>query len=80
MRTRVERWGTSLGECIPRGLVDPIGLDAASELSLSAEHGAMVMKPASPAPLNLDDLLAGVRADHLHTSIDTGEAVGLEIV
>jgi len=40
----------------------------------------MVVKPASPAPLNLDDLLADVRADHLHTSIDTGQAVVLEIV
>jgi antitoxin MazE len=60
--------------------VEPIGLIAGSEMSLSAEDGAMVVKPATLAPLNLDALLAGVRADHLHTSVDTGEAVGLEIV
>jgi antitoxin component of MazEF toxin-antitoxin module len=36
--------------------------------------------PAFPARLNLDDLLAGVTADNIHSSVDTGDAVGLEIV
>ena len=79
MRTRVQKWGNSLGVRIPRGLAEQIGLGAGSEVSLSAEDGAMVMKPASPAPLNLEDLLAGVTAENLHTSIDTGHAAGLEI-
>jgi len=79
MRTRVQKWGNSLGVRIPRGLAEQIGLGAGSEVSLSAEDGAMVVKPASPAPLNLDDLQAGVTTDNLHGSIDTGEAVGREI-
>jgi antitoxin MazE len=79
MQTRVQKWGNSLGLRIPRGLAEQVGLAAGSEVNLSAEDGAMVVKPASPTPLNLDDLLAGVTADNLHRSIDTGEAIGLEI-
>jgi antitoxin MazE len=63
-----------------RDLVEQIGLGAGSEVSLRAEDGAIVVRPASLAPLNLDALLAGVKAENLHTSVDTGEAVGLEIV
>ncbi|QPN64281.1 hypothetical protein [Synechococcus sp. CBW1004] len=60
--------------------MEQIGLGAGSEVSLRAEDGAIVVRPASLAPLNLDALLAGVKAENLHTSVDTGEAVGLEIV
>lgn len=79
MQTRVQPWSNSLGLRIPRGLAEQIGLGAGSEVSLSAKDGALVMKPASPAPLNLDDLLAGLSAENLQASIDTGEAVRLEI-
>lgn len=65
---------------IPRGLAEQIGLGAGSEVSLSAKDGELVVMPAFPARLNLDDLLAGVTADNIHSSVDTGDAVGLEIV
>ncbi|KEF42173.1 MAG: hypothetical protein ER33_07385 [Cyanobium sp. CACIAM 14] len=79
MQTRVQKWGNSLGVRIPRSLADQIGLDAGTEVSLSAKAGALIVKPALPARLNLDDLLAGVTSDNIHSAVDTGEAVGLEI-
>ena len=80
MQTRVQKWGNSLGLRIPRGLAEEIGLGAGSEVSLRAKDGELVVKPAIPARLNLDDLLAGVTANNLHSSVDTGDAVGLEII
>lgn len=80
MQTRVQKWGNSLGLRIPRGLAEQIGLGAGSEVSLSAKDGELVVKPAIPARLNLDDLLADVTADNLHSSVDTGDAIGLEIL
>lgn len=35
MRTRVQKWGNSLGVRIPRGLAEQIGLGAGTEVSLS---------------------------------------------
>jgi antitoxin MazE len=48
-------------------------------VSLSTKDGELVVKPAIPARFNLDELLAGVTADNLHSSVDTGDAVGHEI-
>ena len=78
MQTRVQKWGNSLGLRIPRGLAEQIGLGAGTEVSLSAKDGELVVKPALAARLNLDDLLAGVTTDNLHSPVDTGDAVGLE--
>ncbi len=71
--------GNSLGVWIPRGLAEQIGLAAGAEVSMSAKDGELVVKPALPKRLGLDDLLAGVTAGNLHSSVDAGEAVGLEI-
>ena len=79
MQTRVQKWGNSLGVRIPRGLAEQIGLGAGTEVSLSAKDGDLIVKPAQPTRLSLDVLLAGVTAENLHSSVDTGEAVGVEI-
>ena len=44
-----------------------------------SKDGKLVVKPSVPTRLNLDDLLAEVSAENLHSSIDTGSAVGAEI-
>lgn len=78
MQTRVQKWGNSLGVRILRGLAGQIGLGAGTEGSLSAKDGALVVKPVLPKRLSLVDLLAGVTAENLHSTVDTGETVGLE--
>ena len=79
MHTRVQKWGNSLGVRIPRGLAEEVGLAAGTEVSLSIKDGELVVKPSAPVRLSLDDLLAEVSEDNLHSSIDTGSAVGAEI-
>ena len=79
VQTRVQKWGNSLGVRIPRGLAEEVGLGAGTQVSLSAKDGELVVKPSVPARLSLDDLLAGVSEENLHSSIDTGSAVGVEI-
>ncbi len=64
---------------IPRGLAEEIGLGAGTKVSLSAKDGELVLKPSVPARLSLDVLLAEVSEENLHSSIDTGSAVGAEI-
>jgi hypothetical protein len=45
-------------------------------VSLSAKDRELVVKPSVTARLNFDDLLAEVSEENLHSSIDTGSAVG----
>ncbi|QNI65400.1 hypothetical protein SynA1544_02477 [Synechococcus sp. A15-44] len=47
---------------------------------MSTKNGELVVTPSIPARISLDDLLAEVSEENLHSSIDTGVAVGAEIV
>ena len=78
MQTKVQKWGNSLGVRIPRGLAEEVGLGAGTEVSLTAKDGELVLRPAVPNRLRLADLLAGVTPENIHTSVDTGAAVGAE--
>jgi antitoxin MazE len=79
MQTRIQKWGNSLGVRIPRGLAEEVGLGAGTEVSLTAKDGELIVKPALPARLSLDDLLSGVSDGNIHSFVDTGPAVGAEI-
>ncbi|MFN9621680.1 MAG: AbrB/MazE/SpoVT family DNA-binding domain-containing protein [Cyanobacteriota bacterium] len=79
MQTRVQRWGNSQSERIPRGLAEQIGLGAGSAFSLSVKDGELVVRPGRPTRLSLDELLAEDSDSHLHSSVDTGSTVGAEI-
>jgi antitoxin MazE len=78
MQTRVQKWGNSLGVRIPRGLADEVGLGAGTEVSIIAKDGELVLRPSLPSRLRLADLLAGITPENIHTSVDTGDAVGSE--
>ena len=79
MQTRVQKWGNCFGVRIPRSLAEQIGLGAGTEVSLSAKDGQLVVKPVLPTRLSLDELLAGVIDNNLHSSVDSGSAVGVGI-
>lgn len=76
---QVQKSESSLGLRIPRSLAKQIGLGAGSEDSLSAKNGGFVVKPALPTRHSLDELLAEVSYSNLHSSVETGSAVGAEI-
>ena len=78
MQTKVQKWGNSLGVRIPRGLAEEVGLGAGTEVSLTVKDGELVLRPSLPSQLRLADLLAGVTPENIHTSVDTGDAVGAE--
>ena len=48
-------------------------------MSLAARDGALGVKPVLAHRLHLDDVLAAVTVDNLHSPVDTEEPVGLEI-
>ena len=80
LQTRIQKWGNSLGVRIPRSLADEVGVGPGSEVSLSVLEGELIVKPAFPARFKLEDLLAGITPENLHSAVDTGEPVGVEIL
>ncbi|HWK89822.1 MAG TPA: AbrB/MazE/SpoVT family DNA-binding domain-containing protein [Longimicrobium sp.] len=78
MRVRVQKWGNSLALRIPRSFARETALDSGAEVDLTLEGRRLVITPL-PAPVySLDELLAQVTSENLHSETETGPAVGNE--
>lgn len=78
MRTRIVKWGNSLGLRIPRAFAAEVGVADGTPVELTLEDGCLVIRTVAPAGWTLDGLLAGVTPENLHAVVDTGDAVGRE--
>lgn len=78
MRTKVQKWGDSLGVRIPSPYAEETGLEEQSEVEISLADGALLIRPASPS-FTLEELLAGVTESNVHGEVDTGRPVGREV-
>ena len=77
MRTKIVRWGNSLGLRVPKVLAEGLGVQDGSAVEVSLARGQLIVRPA-PAIFELDDLLAEVTKENLHAEVATGEPVGSE--
>ena len=77
MKTRVQKWGNSLAVRIPKHMLRETGLEYNVSVEMKVDDGKLVIQRSDEAP-TLETLLAKVTKDNLHTSVDTGEAVGNE--
>ena len=79
MRTKIQKWGNSLGLRIPRSLAEEAGVVAGSEVDLSVLRGDLVVKPAKRTKYRLKDLLRQVTSKNIHAEVDAGAPVGREV-
>ena len=79
MRTKIVKWGNSLGLRIPKSFAEEVRVSEGSVVDLSLEDGQLVIRVAPQLSMDLEDLLAGITDSNLHDGIDTGDAVGGEI-
>jgi antitoxin MazE len=79
MKTRVQKWGNSLALRIPKSFAEEAGFHANGAVELSLVAGALVVKPAAPPPLTLEELLRGVTDDNRPGEWETGPATGKEV-
>jgi antitoxin MazE len=75
----VQKWGNSLALRIPKSIAAEAGLRENAPVDLSLVKGKVVIQPARPGALTLDELLLGVTDENLHAEWHTGPAVGREI-
>ena len=79
MRTKIVKWGNSLGLRIPKSFAEEVQVAEGSVVDLSMEDGNLVVKVTHPVDVDLVDLLDGITDENIHREIDTGDAVGGEI-
>lgn len=79
MRTKIVKWGNSLGLRIPKSFAEEVRVAEGSIVDLSMEDGNLVVKVTKPDAVDLSDLLEKITDENVHGEIDTGDAVGGEV-
>ena len=79
MRTKIQRWGNSLGLRIPRSFAEEAGVEAGSDVDLSLRDGNLVVRAARRRTYRLKDLLEQVTSKNRHGEVDAGDPVGREV-
>jgi len=77
MRTKIVKWGNSLGLRIPKALAEEVKVREGSVVEISLARGQLVIRPA-PARYELEDLLDEVTQENLHAEVSTGVPQGSE--
>lgn len=75
MQAVVQKWGNSLGFRIPSLWAKENNVKNGSKIEVIAEKGKIVILPQKKT---LDDMLAMVTPENLHSEISTGSSVGNE--
>jgi len=78
MRTRVKKWGNSLGLRIPKTFADEINLKENSSIEMMMQEGALLITPVTEHEWTLEELLVGVTDENRRHEWETGPAEGKE--
>ncbi len=79
MKTRIARWGNSLGIRIPSDIAARVGLTEGAAVEIEARGDRVVISSARPR-YKLEDLLVGMSSKEMHKEFDWGPDRGREVV
>jgi antitoxin MazE len=80
MLTKIQKWGNSLALRIPKAFAEEAGLESESAVEVRVVDGEIHIIPARELHYDLAALLNDVTPENLHGEVDTGDALGNEIV
>lgn len=78
MRSRISKWGNSLGVRIPKALGAELDFQDGSEVEISVQNGALIITPVS-SNYHLEDLVQGITPENRHSETDWGNPSGSEV-
>ena len=79
MVATVAKWGNSLAVRIPQHVVKEIQLTEGAEVDLVVIDGNLVIRPRPRRLYSLDELIAAITPENLHSEVESGAAVGNEV-
>jgi antitoxin MazE len=75
----VKKWGNSPAIRLPSAVMEAAHLKLNQAVEVRAENGRIVIEPVPPT-YKLDDLLAGITTQNLHSEQDFGLPQGQELL
>jgi len=79
MKTRIQKWGNSLGLRIPKSFASEVRLRQGSEVEISLADKKLVVFPVIETKFTLKHLLAGITEENRHHEVNTGQPIGNEV-
>ena len=77
MKTKIKKWGNSLGLRIPKSFAQETNSDDGSPVDIKVEKEAIIIKSLKSS-FKLNDLLAKITPENIHNEIVIGKNVGKE--
>lgn len=74
MKTKIVRWGNSLGLRVPKAFAQEAGFATGSAVEMVVRDGALVVRASKRRRYTLAALLAGVSARNRHAAVESGTA------
>ncbi len=78
MRTRIAKWGNSLGVRIPKAFTADAGLTDGDGVEITLEGGRIVITPVGK-DYGLGELVDRITSDNRHDETDWGRPAGNEV-
>ena len=78
MRSRISKWGNSLGVRLPKAFVEELGIAAGAEVELAVRDGRIVLSKAG-REYRLEELVEGITQANRHQETDWGRPKGREV-
>lgn len=78
MRTKIQKWGNSLGLRIPKSFAEEVSVEAGSTVDITVDRGRLIVRLARHPTYRLEDLVVRIKKSNLHDEIPTGDATGRE--
>ena len=79
LRATVGKWGNSAAVRIPATLLAQANLTDKQAIDLVLSDGKITLEPVTKQDLNLEDLVAQITPNNLHSEVEFGEPIGKEI-
>jgi antitoxin MazE len=78
VKARIQKWGNSLALRIPKSFAAHSSIEQGSVVDLSLDNGRIIVE-AKAQEYSLEDLLARITKNNLHSEVDFGQSVGKEV-
>jgi antitoxin MazE len=78
MISRIGKWGNSLAVRLPKAFADEMNLSENASILMMMKDGTLIISPEREPKRSLEELLAGVTEENIHSEWKTGGPTGKE--
>lgn len=80
MEAIVKKWGNSAALRLPASVLKAAKISLEQTVEVSVEDGRVVIQPAHQHVFRIDDLVSKITPANRHEAVDTGPAMGKELL